>query len=132
LNDRHVITGLDPDATANLQALKDLHEKEMEEKGADNLTPQEAYARVFKTCSGYTRGLGYGPKMVQRTAPNSEVREEFQQMEQAFAVKELALRDEIERLKQEMTEKENNRVERENQLKEELMAEIARVMRGST
>lgn len=64
--------------------------------------------------------------MEKTTAPDSEVREEFQQMEQAFAVKEFALRLEIERLKQEMTEKENKRVERENQLKQELMAEIAR------
>lgn len=56
LNNRHNNTGLDPNTEANLEVLKDMHHKAMEENGVDNLTLQEAYARVFKNFNGYIRG----------------------------------------------------------------------------
>ena len=52
LNNRHVNTGSDPEVESNLQALKDLHHKKIEQNGVDNLTPQEAYPKVFKSCNG--------------------------------------------------------------------------------
>ena len=109
LNNRHANIGLDPEAEANLQALKNLHHKEIEENGVDILTPQEAYSRVFKSSNNYIRGFGYGPRCSKR-APNlgCSGKGRIQQMELPSTEQEAALRGEIERLKQETLDIENN------------------------
>ncbi|KAL2944791.1 Reticulocyte-binding protein 2-like protein a, partial [Bienertia sinuspersici] len=93
----HATTGLmEPDAEANLKSLRELHEKQLQEHGVDNLTPQEAFPMV---------------------------RAEIEQLQQAAAEKECALRAEIERVKQESLERENKlrqeSIDRENRLKQE-------------
>ncbi|KAL2944742.1 Reticulocyte-binding protein 2-like protein a, partial [Bienertia sinuspersici] len=94
---RHATTGLmEPDAEANLKALRELHEKQLQEHGVDSLTPQEAFPMV---------------------------RAEIEQLQQAAAEKECALRAEIERVKQESLERENKlgqeSIDKENRLKQE-------------
>ena len=101
LNNRHVNTGSDPEVEANLQALKDLHHKKIEQNGVDNLTPQEAYPKVFKSCNGYIIGFGFGPRCSKRSLKGTaEVREEIQQIQQVSTEREASLQSEIERLKQ--------------------------------
>ncbi|KAL2921282.1 Reticulocyte-binding protein 2-like protein a [Bienertia sinuspersici] len=146
---RHATTGLmEPDAEANLKALRELHEKQLQEHGVDNLTPQEAFPMVLKECSGYIRGLGAGPKPPKKArGASAEVRAEIEQLQQAAADKECALRAEIERVKQESLERENKlrqeSIDRENKLKQEsierekkmraeLMAELMSMMQSST
>ena len=41
--------------------MKELHRREIEQHGTDNLHVQEAYISVLKRKSGYCRGLGFGP-----------------------------------------------------------------------
>ncbi|KAL2901206.1 Reticulocyte-binding protein 2-like protein a [Bienertia sinuspersici] len=146
---RHATTGLmEPDAEANLKALRELHEKQLQEHGVDNLTLQEAFPMVLKECSGYIRGLGAGPKPPKKTrGASDEVRAEIEQLQQAAAEKECALCAEIERVKQESLERENKlrqeSIDRENRLKQEsterekkmraeLMAELMSMMQLST
>lgn len=134
---RHATTGLmEPDAEANLKALKELHVKQVQEHGVDNLTPHEAFPMVLKECSGYIRGLGPGPKPPKKArAASNEVREEIEQLQQAAFERESTLRAEIERVKQESLERENKlrqeSTERENKMRQELMAELIAMMRSS-
>ncbi|KAL2901851.1 hypothetical protein RDABS01_026933 [Bienertia sinuspersici] len=130
----HATTGLmEPDAEANLKALRELHEKQLQEHGVDNLTPQEAFPMVLNECSGYIRGLGAGPKPPKKTRGASD--------------EECALRAKIERVKQKRLERENklrqesidreNRlkqesIEREKKMRAELMAELMSMMQSST
>ncbi|KAL2929651.1 Glycosyltransferase 6 domain-containing protein 1 [Bienertia sinuspersici] len=70
---RHATTGLmELDAEANLKALRELHKKQLQEHGVDNLTPQKAFPMVSKECSGYIRGLGAGPKPPKKTRGASD------------------------------------------------------------
>lgn len=136
LNIRHAETGLDLDAEANLQALRDLHRKEIRENGVDNLTPQEAYSRVFKNPTGLKSGKS-------GVLGAAKVREKFQELEQASTQRESALHAEIqnlnaeiEKMKQESLERENKMkqemIDRENKLRQDIIAEMAKIMRGSS
>ncbi|KAL2934390.1 Stress response protein nst1, partial [Bienertia sinuspersici] len=113
----HAMTGLmEPDAEANLKALRELHEKQLQDHGVDRLTPQEAFPMVLK-------GLGAGPKSTKKArGAFAEVRAEIEQLQQAVADKECALRVEIERVEQESLEREKKlrqeSIDRENKLKQ--------------
>ncbi|KAL2937597.1 Phosphoglucomutase [Bienertia sinuspersici] len=45
---------------SDYEALKRLHEKEIEKYGEDTLSVKDAYMEVFKQKSGYVKGLGPG------------------------------------------------------------------------
>ena len=136
LNIRHAETGLDLDAEANLKALRDLHRTEIRKNGVDNLTPQEAYSRVFKNPSGLKLAKS-------GVLGATKVREKFQELEQASTQRESALHAEIqnlnaeiEKMKQESLERENKMkqemIDRENKLRQDIIAEMAKIMRGSS
>ncbi|XP_021722738.1 uncharacterized protein LOC110690213 [Chenopodium quinoa] len=57
---RHKNGKFDDEAEEKFKELRDLHEKEIGEKGNDNLTLEKAYVKVLGHCSGYARGLGKG------------------------------------------------------------------------
>uniref|UniRef100_A0A803M0Q9 Transposase-associated domain-containing protein n=1 Tax=Chenopodium quinoa TaxID=63459 RepID=A0A803M0Q9_CHEQI len=57
---RHKNGKFDDEAEEKFKELKELHEKEIGEKGVDNLTLEEAYVKVLGHRSGYARGLGKG------------------------------------------------------------------------
>ncbi|KAL2903882.1 Phenylalanine--tRNA ligase alpha subunit [Bienertia sinuspersici] len=109
---------LDEEEEVNLNLLKDLHAKQIEEHGVDNLTPFEAFPKVLSECSGYNRGLGYGPKPPKRAriGADSEVRDEIQQLQQA-ATQQKKMKEES--------------VEREKHLRQELMAEFMAMIKSS-
>lgn len=76
---------MDPDAEVVLQRLKDLHAKEIEDHGINNLTHFEAFPKELNECSGYIRGLGPGPKPQKKPRNGgeySQVRDEIQQLQQ--------------------------------------------------
>jgi len=51
----------DSDARAKYDEFKELHRREIEQHGVDNLHVHEAYVSVLKEKSRYCRGLGSGP-----------------------------------------------------------------------
>lgn len=115
---------IDPAAEANLNALKELHTKEVEENGKDDLTPMEAFPKVFKDCSGYIKGLGVGPKPPKRSraADSDEVRDEIQQLQQEKVELRLEvpnLQSDNQMLKEEMENMKLQSLEREKKLREE-------------
>ena len=57
---RHKNGKFDDEAEEKFKELRELHEKEIGEKGVDNLTLEEAYVKVLGHRSGYARGLGKG------------------------------------------------------------------------
>ncbi|XP_021859759.1 uncharacterized protein [Spinacia oleracea] len=57
---RHKNGKFDDEAEIKYKAFKELHEKEVREKGADNLILDIAYKEVLGYRSGYARGLGKG------------------------------------------------------------------------
>uniref|UniRef100_A0A803KUL4 Transposase n=1 Tax=Chenopodium quinoa TaxID=63459 RepID=A0A803KUL4_CHEQI len=57
---RHKNGKFDDEAEEKFKELRELHEKEISEKGVDNLTLEEAYVKVLGHRSGYARGLGKG------------------------------------------------------------------------
>ncbi|KAL2905476.1 adenylate kinase [Bienertia sinuspersici] len=52
--------------------LKKLHEKEIQEKGIDSLSIDEAYMKVLCHCSGYACGLGKGHLVVVKDGKNGK------------------------------------------------------------
>ncbi|KAL2921962.1 Thrombin-like enzyme stejnobin [Bienertia sinuspersici] len=114
----------------------------------DNLTPFESFPKVLNECSGYIRGLGYGPKPTKReriVADYSEVRDEIQQLQQAttqreteisdFKLGNILLKEQMEVMKLNILEREKKMkeesIEREKHLRQELMAEFMAMMRSS-
>uniref|UniRef100_A0A803MN49 Uncharacterized protein n=1 Tax=Chenopodium quinoa TaxID=63459 RepID=A0A803MN49_CHEQI len=57
---RHKNGKFDDEAEVKFNEFRQLHEKEIGEKGVDNLTLEEAYVKVLGHRSGYARGLGKG------------------------------------------------------------------------
>ncbi|KAL2933564.1 E3 ubiquitin-protein ligase CHFR [Bienertia sinuspersici] len=145
---RHKDGTMDAEAEVNLNQLRELHAKEIEEHGVDTLTPFEAFPKVLNECSGYIRGLGYGPKPPKRQrigADSNEVRDEIQQLQQAVTQRETEisnlksqnnmLKEQLEEVKIEILQREKKMkeesVEREKQLRQELMAEFMVMMKSS-
>ncbi|KAL2896918.1 Pesticidal crystal protein Cry13Aa, partial [Bienertia sinuspersici] len=54
----------DDEGEVKFNELKKMHEKEIQEKGIDSLSIDEAYMKVLGHCSGYARGLGKGHPVV--------------------------------------------------------------------
>ncbi|KAL2925457.1 Replicase polyprotein 1a [Bienertia sinuspersici] len=102
---RHKDETMDAEAEVNLNQLRELHAKEIEEHGVDTLTPFEAFPKVLNECSGYIRGLGYGPKPPKRQRIGADSNERKKMKEES--------------------------VEREKQLRQELMAEFMAMMKSS-
>ncbi|KAL2922274.1 UvrABC system protein B [Bienertia sinuspersici] len=61
---------------------KNLHEKEIQEKGIDSLSIDEAYMKVLCHCSGYARGLGKGHPVVAKDGKKgkAELEAEIEQL----------------------------------------------------
>ncbi|KAL2906411.1 hypothetical protein RDABS01_005121, partial [Bienertia sinuspersici] len=57
---KHKGSGWEPNAEKDYEALKRLHEKEIEKHEEDTLSVKDAYMEVFKQMSGYVKGLGRG------------------------------------------------------------------------
>uniref|UniRef100_A0A803MWD7 Uncharacterized protein n=1 Tax=Chenopodium quinoa TaxID=63459 RepID=A0A803MWD7_CHEQI len=57
---RHKNGKFDDEAEEKFKELRELHEKEIGEKGVDNLTLEEAYVKVLGHRSSYAHGLGKG------------------------------------------------------------------------
>ncbi|KAL2898988.1 Protein vts1 [Bienertia sinuspersici] len=55
---------IDDEGEVKFNELKKMHEKEIQEKGIDSLSIDEAYMKVLGHCSGYARGLGKGHPLV--------------------------------------------------------------------
>ncbi|KAK8940956.1 hypothetical protein KSP39_PZI010629 [Platanthera zijinensis] len=54
--------------------LLELHEEQKKEKGEDKLTTKEAYTFVLGKRSGYIRGMGPGPKPLERESTNGRLK----------------------------------------------------------
>ncbi|XP_056689320.1 uncharacterized protein [Spinacia oleracea] len=63
---RHKNGKFDDEAEIKYKSFKELHEKEVREKGADNLILDIAYKEVLGYRSGYARGLGKGHPMLSK------------------------------------------------------------------
>ncbi|KAL2904487.1 hypothetical protein RDABS01_003197 [Bienertia sinuspersici] len=103
---KHKGSGWEPNAEKDYEALKRLHEKEVEKHGEDTLSVIDAYMEVFKQKSGYVKGLGPGarpPKKCRADGESSEARTslslEIQKLKDDVAVGEASLASEIETLK---------------------------------
>ena len=92
---RHKDGTWDPDAGAKYEELKELHRRQIEQHGTDNLHVQEAYISVLKKKPGCDRGLGPGPLPLKkgreafneaRTELTVEI-QEMRQKEAAYKVK---------------------------------------------
>ncbi|KAL2931390.1 hypothetical protein RDABS01_036800, partial [Bienertia sinuspersici] len=59
----------------NYEALKRLHEKQMEKHGEDTLSVKYAYMEVFKHKSGYVKGLGLGARPPKKCRAEGDTRE---------------------------------------------------------
>uniref|UniRef100_A0A803LLZ3 Transposase n=1 Tax=Chenopodium quinoa TaxID=63459 RepID=A0A803LLZ3_CHEQI len=104
---KHKDKGFEPNAEKDYDALRNLHEKEVEEHGEDTLSVKAAYMEVFKPKSGYVKGLGPGarpPKKRRVEGETDEVRvalsAEIQQLKEDAATREGALLYQIESLKE--------------------------------
>uniref|UniRef100_A0A803N990 Uncharacterized protein n=1 Tax=Chenopodium quinoa TaxID=63459 RepID=A0A803N990_CHEQI len=103
----HKDRGFEPNAEKDYEALRNLHEKEVEEHGEDTLSVKAAYMEVFKPKSGYVKGLGPGarpPKKRRDEGETNEVRvelsAEIQQLKEDAATREGVLVSQIETLKE--------------------------------
>ncbi|KAL2931591.1 Phosphomethylpyrimidine synthase [Bienertia sinuspersici] len=77
---KHKESGWEPDAQKDYEALKKLHEKEVEKHGEDTLSVKSSYTEVFKHKYGYVRGLVPGarpPKKSRAEGESNEVRVEL-------------------------------------------------------
>ncbi|KAL2904318.1 Fibronectin-binding protein PlpA [Bienertia sinuspersici] len=99
-------SGWEPNAEKDYEALKRLHEKEVEKHGEDTLSVKDAYMEVFKQKSGYVKGLGPGarpPKKCRADGESNEARTslslEIQKLKDDAATREASLASEIETLK---------------------------------
>ncbi|KAL2899204.1 Fibronectin-binding protein PlpA [Bienertia sinuspersici] len=99
-------SGWEPNAEKDYEALKRLHEKEVEKHGEDTLSVKDAYMEVFKQKSGYVKGLGPGarpPKKCRADGESNEARTslslEIQKLKDDAAAREASLASEIETLK---------------------------------
>ncbi|KAL2923304.1 hypothetical protein RDABS01_014795 [Bienertia sinuspersici] len=102
----HKGSGWEPNAEKDSEALKRLHEKEVEKHGEDTLSVKDAYMEVFKQKSGYVKGLGPGarpPKKCRADGESNEARTslslEIQKLKDDVAAREASLASEIETLK---------------------------------
>ncbi|KAL2931505.1 hypothetical protein RDABS01_036915 [Bienertia sinuspersici] len=99
-------SGWEPNAEKDYEALKRLHEKEVEKHGEDTLSVKDAYMEVFKQKSGYVKGLGPGarpPKKCRVDGESNEARTslslQIQKLKDEAAAREASLSSEIETLK---------------------------------
>ncbi|KAL2942225.1 hypothetical protein RDABS01_030575, partial [Bienertia sinuspersici] len=130
---KHKESGWEPNAQKDYEALKKLHEKEVEKHGEDTLSVKAAYMEVFKHKSGYVRGLGPGarpPKKSRAEGESNEVRvelsAEIQQLKEDAATREGLLISQIETLK---TSNEELRTSNEELIasNDELKATVSRI-----
>ncbi|KAL2903632.1 hypothetical protein RDABS01_002342 [Bienertia sinuspersici] len=103
---KHKGSGWEPDAEKDYEALKRLHEKEVEKHGEYTLSVKDAYMEVFKQKSRYVKGLGPGarpPKNFRVEGESNEARVslslEIQKLKDDAASREASLSSEIETLK---------------------------------
>ncbi|KAL2901731.1 Fibronectin-binding protein PlpA [Bienertia sinuspersici] len=102
----HKGSGWELNAKKDYEALKMLHEKEVEKHGEDTLSVKDAYMEVFKQTSGYVKGLGPGvrpPKKCRADGESNEARAslslQIQKLKDDAAAREASLASEIETLK---------------------------------
>ncbi|KAL2894408.1 hypothetical protein RDABS01_010317 [Bienertia sinuspersici] len=99
----HKESGWEPNAQKDYEALKKLHEKEVEKHDEDTLSVKAAYIKVFKHKSVYVRGLGPGarpPKKSRAEGESDEIRVELsadiQQLKEDAVAREGLLISQIE------------------------------------
>uniref|UniRef100_A0A803N463 Uncharacterized protein n=1 Tax=Chenopodium quinoa TaxID=63459 RepID=A0A803N463_CHEQI len=99
--------GFEPNVEKDYEALRNLHEKEVEEHGEDTLSVKATYMEVFKPKSWYVKGHGPGarpPKKRRVEGETDEVRValsvKIQQLKKDAATREGALVSQIESLKE--------------------------------
>lgn len=107
---RHKDKSMDKIAEQKLEEFKKLHQEQLELYGVDNLTVPEAYMRVMGTCSGYINGLGFGPKPPKGRKEGkstgesidlaNQLKQRFEQLEKDSREREAQLKEEIQRLQQ--------------------------------
>ncbi|KAL2942564.1 hypothetical protein RDABS01_030914 [Bienertia sinuspersici] len=112
---KHKGSGWEPNAKKDYEALKRLHEKEIEKHGEDTLSVKDAYMKVFKEKSGYVKGLGPGarpPKKCRAEGESDEARvslsSEIQKLKDDAAAREASFASEIETLKASKVELKNS------------------------
>lgn len=96
--------------------MTELHAKQKELYGVDNLSVKEAYTQAFEHRSGYIRGLGAGPMPLRNKKDNeieASLRQQIEELKHSNALREENLRLEMEKMK-EIAE------ERERKLREEV------------
>ncbi|KAL2892977.1 hypothetical protein RDABS01_008886 [Bienertia sinuspersici] len=108
----------EPNAEKDYEALKRLHEKEIEKHGEDTLSVKDAYMKVFKQKSGYVKIIGPGarpPKKCRAERESNEKRVslslEIKKLKDDAAVREASLASEIETLKASNVELKNSNEE---------------------
>ncbi|KAL2931719.1 Pre-mRNA-splicing factor 38B [Bienertia sinuspersici] len=78
----HKDGSFDDEGEVKFNELKKMHEKEIQEKGIDSLSIDEAYMKVLGHCSGYARGLGKGHLVVAKDGKKgkAELEAEIEQL----------------------------------------------------
>ncbi|KAL2933899.1 Oxysterol-binding protein-related protein 1 [Bienertia sinuspersici] len=79
---QHKDGSFDDEGEVKFNELKKMHEKEIQEKGIDSLSIDEAYMKVLGHCSGYARGLGKGHPVVAKDGKKgkAELEAEIEQL----------------------------------------------------
>ncbi|KAL2934677.1 hypothetical protein RDABS01_017796 [Bienertia sinuspersici] len=101
---KHKGSGWEPNAEKDYEALKRLHDKEIEKHGEDTLSVKDVYMKVFKEKFGYVKGLGPG-------APRVSLSSKIPKLKDDAAARGASLASEIETLKASNVELKNSNEE---------------------
>ena len=129
---RHADDSFDEEAKLKLCKFQELHEKQLREKGVDNLSIHEAFVEVLGYRSGYARGLGKGaPILPKGNKTMTSLESDLQQLRN----RENELLETVKKLENEAIEarerekqKEEEMRQGEEKLREELNAEMQKKM----
>ena len=125
-------------AYAKFEEFKKLHADEIAKHGVDNLTTEEAYAKVFGCSSSYIKGLGAGPRYPHNrkydeefnNERHSQLTQQIDHLQQESATREASLRVEIDRMQADAKKREDEAKKREDEAREreaKLQQEVASI-----
>ncbi|XP_056690518.1 uncharacterized protein [Spinacia oleracea] len=121
---RHADGNLCDEAEVKLLEFQQLHEKEIQEKGVDNLSIPEAFTNVLGYRSGYARGLGKGAPVIPKKKKNvANLESDVQHLQN----REVELLEAMKKLENEANEARERERQREVEMKkreEQLRADL--------
>ncbi|XP_056689470.1 uncharacterized protein [Spinacia oleracea] len=115
---RHKNGKFDDEAEIKYNEFKQLHEKEVGEKGADNVSVDVAYEKVLGYRSGYARGLGKGHPVLSKDGKKG--RAELEVTVVQLQNENNTMRAEFEHHKAETLRKENEAKKKQEELEQKL------------